>query len=151
MLRICKDSYVAVALILLSLVALWGTRELNEMSAVFPKTVGIILLVLSIVYLIKSIKKPDYNKVFGSIDKGRVVPMLLGMVIYVALIWAVGFFLASLFFISFFVWFLQEPGNNRMHRLTRSGLYSIGMVLVFYLVFRYVFLVPLPEGIIFGG
>lgn len=74
------------------------------MSYVFPRTIGIILLLLSIVYLIKSFIKPDQRKLFAGIDKRKVAVMSLGMVGYVILIGIFGFLIASILFIGTLTW-----------------------------------------------
>lgn len=149
--RITRDSYVAIVLILISVIALWGARDLNKMSAIFPRTIATILLILSVIYLIVSlIKKPEGGKAFAGIDKKIVLSMCGGMVGYVILIWLISFLVASLIFIGFFVWFLQDSSENGWRpRLFSSVISSVVVSIGFYLLFEGVFNVPLPRGIFF--
>lgn len=149
--RISSDSYTALILFAIACIALWNTRDLNNMSATFPRTVGFILLGLSAVYFVTSILRPNKAKLFAEVDKRRVVSMVLGMVVYVGLMWIAGFLPASVAFIAFFVWFLQGRGKSQTSKLIRAGMFSILVGSSFYLLFRFVFLVPLPNGVLFGG
>lgn len=149
--RMSKDVIIAIVLLFISGVVLWETKDLNKMSADFPKTIGYILLLLSIYYLIVSLMKPNFEKVFASINKTRIAFMCLGMVIYAFFIWLIGFLLASLLFMSFFVWYLQGPQDNQKRRVLLAGISSLIVISGFYSLFKYVFAVPLPVGLIFGG
>lgn len=130
--------------------AIWQTRGLSEMSYVFPRTIGIILLLLSIVYLIKSFIKPDQRKLFAGIDKRKVAVMSLGMVGYVILIGIFGFLIASILFIGTLTWYLQRDirEKNSKAKIVHASISAIGVSVFFFVLFRYVFLVPLPSGLL---
>lgn len=144
--KIYRENYVALALIIISVIALWETRGLNEMSAVFPQVIAGIMLFLSAIYLIKSFIVIDDSKVFTGIDKKRVSTMFIGLGIYTFLIWLIGFLLASVIYITFFVWYLQEKETRR---LSKAAISSVLFCTGFFLLFKYVLAVPLPTGILF--
>lgn len=149
--RITSDTYAAVIICTLACVALWQTAGLNEMSATFPRTIGVIMLSLGVIYFVMSVLRPGRKQPFAQIDKSRVIPLVLGMAVYVLLIWAVGFLPASLTFIAFFVWLLQGKARSRGKRMMRAFIFSLVVGISFYVLFHYVFLVPLPKGLLFGG
>lgn len=149
--RINHDTYAAVAFLAIACFALWETRDLNDMSAMFPRTIGFILLGLSAVYFAASVFNPGKDELFTSVDRRRAVSMGLGMIAYVVFMWFAGFLLASLCFIAFFVWLLQGRTERRLRRVMRASFFSLLVGGGFYLLFRFVFLVPLPEGLLFGG
>ncbi|MBO8173115.1 MAG: tripartite tricarboxylate transporter TctB family protein [Bacillaceae bacterium] len=151
MTRLTRDSRIAICLIVIALVALWESRDLNLMSAVFPRTAGGILLILSLVYLVKSLVKPEFGRVLDAIDRRRVMQMCVGLILYVFLIWFIGFLAASLIFLAYFVWYLQGAEQPSRRRMLRAGAASLVISGGFYLLFKMVFVVPLPVGYLFGG
>lgn len=135
------DLWVSLGFILVAVIALGHLRGLNKMSAIFPGTVGGILFFLGVVCLFQSL--------FGrgkSAEKG-VAPVLsvwvvsLGMAGYVALIPWLGFLAATLLFAGTVTWFLSQRERN-----FRGVAVSLLIGLLFYAVFRWIFMVPFPEG-----
>jgi hypothetical protein len=60
--------------------------------------------------------------------------------IYVALIFVLGIYLASMLFIAFFMWWLGK------YPITKIVPVAIGVPLVLFVMFEIWFLVPLPKG-----
>ncbi|QKY70411.1 tripartite tricarboxylate transporter TctB family protein [Lentibacillus sp. CBA3610] len=150
--RINYNTVSSVILIIVACIAIWETRGLSEMSYVFPRTIGIILLILSIGYLIKSLIKPTDTKLLSGIDKRKVFVMSLGMIGYVVLISLFGFLIASLLFIGTLTWYLQRDNQEKSSKakIVHAVISSVSVSIVFFVLFRYVFLVPLPAGILLG-
>ncbi|PTM59493.1 tripartite tricarboxylate transporter TctB family protein [Desmospora activa] len=146
-----SDGITAILLMLVASIALWHTRELNEMSAAFPRTVGWILVGLSIVYFSKSFWRPRGEKRFAAVDRRRVIIATVGIVFYGALIGLIGFLWASLLYLTFFACFLQKRELQLRLRLMRAVVFAFAVGGSFYLLFRYVFVVPLPNGVLFGS
>ncbi|VEF47407.1 Tripartite tricarboxylate transporter TctB family [Bacillus freudenreichii] len=73
----------------------------------------------------------------------------LGMAGYVVFISLIGFLLASIVYLSSVMWLLQkeETTQRGLSILVKSVLFSILFSTSFYLLFRYVFIVPLPAGL----
>jgi len=67
--RVSYDQISSILLVVVAIIALWKTRGLSEMSYIFPRTIGIILLMLSIIYLIFSYLRRENKKLFHNIDK----------------------------------------------------------------------------------
>lgn len=150
--RVNYNTLSSIILMVVAGIAIWETRGLSEMSYVFPRTIGIILLILSMGYLIKSLIKPAQSKLFEGIDKGKVFVMSLSMIGYVVLIILLGFLIASLLFIGSLTWYLQQDNEEKSSqaRIVHASISSIGVSVFFFVLFRYVFLVPLPSGILLG-
>ncbi|WP_010531645.1 tripartite tricarboxylate transporter TctB family protein [Lentibacillus jeotgali] len=150
--RVNYNTISAFILVIVAGIAIWETRDLSEMSYIFPRTIGIILLLLSIAYLINSLIKPKHNKLLEGIDKRKVAVMSAGMISYVILIGLVGFLIASMMFIGFLTWYLQRDNQGKSGRakIADAAIGSISVSVLFFVLFRYVFLVPLPTGLLFG-
>lgn len=142
------DLVFSLVLVFLSLAAIWKTKGLNEMSYLFPRTVSIILLFLSVMYLAVVLVRKERPKLFEHIHKRQLFIISLGMVAYVVLIGLLGFLLASIIYLSVFTWYLMmgedKPGNRRVFYSAWS---AMAVSVFFFVLFRYIFNVPLPAGI----
>jgi len=149
LLRVGKEPFLALLVLTLGLLALWETRELNEMSAMFPQAVGGILIGLGLFYLLYSLFRPVSGKGGGgtAIGRRRVLLMTTAMVGYVLFIGVIGFLPATLVFTGFSTWILQGREIASLPRIRRAILFMLVVSVGFFLLFRYVFLVPFPTGI----
>ncbi|RST76280.1 tripartite tricarboxylate transporter TctB family protein [Siminovitchia acidinfaciens] len=143
------DLITSLTLLAISFITLWKTSGLSEMSSVFPRTIGILLLLLSLIYLIVTLVKKTSESYFKSTNRRKVILISLGMAGYVVFISLIGFLLASIVYLSSVMWLLQkeETTQRGLSILLKSVLFSILFSTAFYLLFRYVFIVPLPEGL----
>ncbi|RSL33526.1 tripartite tricarboxylate transporter TctB family protein [Salibacterium salarium] len=141
-----KDTGTALFFLVISLGGLWKTAEMNMMSAVFPILTLSLMLILSIVFLVTSILKGQEEEGSNILTKESVVTGT-SLIVYVFLIWFVGFLIASLLFIGGMTWYLQEPSLRKKTKLIRAAGSSLMVTLFFFVLFRYVFLVQLPPGI----
>ncbi|SFM15184.1 tripartite tricarboxylate transporter TctB family protein [Salibacterium qingdaonense] len=143
-----KDAGSAILFIVIAIGGLWIARTFNTMSAVFPILVLGLLLLFSVIYLFVSLYKTAENEEEPSkIFTKEAITTGIGLLIYVFLIWFAGFLLASLIFLGGMTWYLQEGfvfGRKRMMNAAGS---AIAVTVVFFLLFRYVFLVQLPTGV----
>lgn len=144
--RINHDTLAAIGVMILSIIALWETRGLSEMSYIFPRTVGVLLFVLSIIYLLSSVWKGKPGNLLEGIQKRTVLVFVIGVVGYAILIPTIGFLWASIVFMGVISWYLQKEQHqkNLAKKLLHSGLSAILFSTGFYLLFHYVFMVPLP-------
>lgn len=149
MFQLTKDSYMALIVIIIALIGLWNTWELDLMNGIFPKISSILLLLLGLIYLIISFFTKTNYRVFEEVNKKVVLTMGSGIVTYVILIWVIGFLIASLIFIAGSVWYLQGNKVSWKTGLFRGGISSIVVSIGFYLLFQGIFNVPLPNGYIF--
>ncbi|SFA99339.1 Tripartite tricarboxylate transporter TctB family protein [Lentibacillus halodurans] len=150
--KVNYNTISSVILIIVACLAIWETKGLSEMSYVFPRTIGLILLILSIAYYIKSMIKSSSSKLFEGINKRKVVIMSLSMIGYVILISLFGFLMASMLFIGWMTWYLQQHNTDKSNKakIVHASISSISISIFFFVLFRYVFVVPLPSGLLFG-
>jgi|SRR5699024_6266546 len=149
------DVLSSITLIVISVIALWQTIGLTKMSYVFPRSIAIILLFLSSIYLINSIIKIIRNNetsFFDGIKVKEVLIMGIGMIGYIFSIIFFGFLISSVLYMTFVTWYLQKETKKSMKlRIAHSFVSSLLFSLFFFFLFKNVFLVPLPEGVLFSG
>lgn len=119
-----------------------GWAEDGPRSGYFPFFIGLLLLGASGFVFASQLwrwRKPD--PVFAQrAQLALVIAVFVPMVVYVGAIFATGIYLASALLIGYFMW---RYGKYRW-RITLPV--SIGVPLVFFIVFERWFLVPLPKG-----
>lgn len=144
-----KDTGSAAFFIVIALGGLWITRTFNTMSAVFPILILSLFLIFSIIFLIVSIyKSREQNEKENKIFSKEASITAAALLIYIFLIWLIGFLFASLLFLGVMTWYLQDNYTSGKKRLINAAGSSVVVTVVFFLLFRYVFLVQLPTGII---
>ncbi|MGY4688773.1 tripartite tricarboxylate transporter TctB family protein [Salibacterium sp. K-3] len=142
-----KDTGSAVFFILLAAGGLWKALSFNTMSAVFPILVLSLLLLFSIIYFFVSMRKGRENtETASAIFSKEAVITGLGLLGYVLFIWVIGFLAASLLFLGGLTWYLQGGFVSGKKRVLNAAGSSIIVTVVFFFLFRYVFLVQLPTG-----
>lgn len=133
---------IAVLVITDSLRVGIGWADDGPRSGYFPFYIGLLLLGASGWVLVSTLLK--WRTLTGEFASGEqlrtVAAMLVPMVVYVGGIWLLGIYLSSVVLIGYF-----------MRRYGRFGwpataAVSVGVPLVFFLVFERWFLVPLPKG-----
>jgi len=147
--RIDYNKISSLLLIFVASIALWKTRGLSEMSYVFPRAIGAILLTLSIIYFVTSLlRKPD-DSLFGTIDKIQVMMMSLSMIGYLFLIVTIGFLIASIIYTGATALYLQKNVQTKTskQKLTHASIFALSISVVFYFLFKNVFLIQLPTGL----
>ena len=123
---------------------------LSETGRFFPRVVAGMLALFSILQLALSVAQIQKEAPFAGVDFKRVLALVLGMAAYAALMIYFGFVLSSILFLSFFFWFLSRDRQDKFG-LPGIVLTAVGVSGGFYGLFHYVFSVPLPAGVIFGG
>ncbi|GGB54528.1 hypothetical protein GCM10011409_35170 [Lentibacillus populi] len=148
--KVNYDIVTSIIFIIISIITILETRGLSKISYIFPRTIGVIFLLLSFMYLILSIIKRDNKKLFGNIDKQKVLIMSIGMIGYFISISLFGFLIASILYIGLITWYLQKDQKEKSHKskILRAVLCSIIVSVSFFILFQYVFLVPLPTGLL---
>lgn len=147
------DAVTAIIIFLLGAIVVWDSWRLGARwgtdgpeAGYFPFYIGLILCFASIVNLVGAIKlKSDESFVSVSSLK-MIMSVMIPTIIYVALIGgvgpvpALGIYVASTIFIALFMIWL----GKYKWPLTLSV--SIGVTVVFFLLFEVWFKVPLPKG-----
>ncbi len=119
-----------------------GWADDGPRSGYFPFAIGVILLAASVWVLASQWLRwrRDHAEFAQRAQLASVFAVLLPMVVYVAMIKPVGIYLASALLIA---WFMRRHGP---YRWLITLPVSVGVPLLFFLVFERWFVVPLPKG-----
>ena len=119
-----------------------GWADDGPRSGYFPFAIGCLLFAASGVVLVSQLLRwRQADPAFAQREElALVIVVFIPMVIYIGAIFATGIYVASALLIGYFMW---RYGKYRW-RITLPV--SIGVPLVFFLVFEKWFLVPLPKG-----
>lgn len=120
--------------------AKWG--EDGPQSGYFPFYIGLIICVSSILNLLNGFAIPrERDKVFVRVGQLKLVlAVLLPTMVYVGCISWLGIYLASAFFVAFFMRWLGK------YEWWKVVLLSVGNSLFFFVIFEFWFMIPLPKG-----
>ena len=139
-----------VALFLMTLATLvlvdsWrvGIRWADDgpQSGYFPFYIGLALLISSAWTALKQLRRWAVVEDFAERAQVKsVLSILLPMTVYVAGVWLLGIYVASLLLIGYFM------VRHGKHGLALTAAVAVGVPLFFYAVFERWFLVPLPKG-----
>jgi putative tricarboxylic transport membrane protein len=134
-----------MALATLVLVDSWrvgvGWADDGPQSGYFPFYIGLALLASSGWTAFKQLRRWGVVEVFAERAQAKsVLSILLPMTVYVAGVWLLGIYVASLLLIGFFMI------RHGKHGAALTAAVAVGVPLFFYAVFERWFLVPLPKG-----
>lgn len=139
----------------------WLARDdWRRPSAVWPETILYGLAIISLVLLVKSLFVRERSEIFGEGGKGRMIFSVFVLVAWALCVYYLGFLLGSLVCFAMLSAFVRWAELQTMQDSSQSmtlKLFSLwgGVialeVYVLYFVFSNVLLVPLPEGILWGG
>lgn len=167
MIRINKDIIASAFLILLSIVMYIASNSIikltvSQVGADFvPKLVAIGILILSIFYLIQSIKQQRVSKKeidskttneeeTSTEEKRKISPLnvlatVSLLVLYVALLPYIGFLITTTVYLFFQMYFLAAKTERKIPLFV--GISIVSSVLI-YFIFKSVFYLMLPAGIL---
>jgi len=120
--------------------AKWGDD--GPQSGYFPFYIGLIICLSSIVNLLNGFAiRGERDKVFVKVGQLKLVlAVLLPTMVYVGCISWLGIYLASVFFVAFFMRWLGK------YTWWKVVLLSVGNSLFFFVIFEFWFMIPLPKG-----
>ncbi len=120
--------------------ASWG--EDGPQPGYFPFYIALIMCLASAVNLVLALRvKPEGDHAFVEVGQLKLVlAVLIPAIIYVGAISWLGIYVASAFFIAFFMRWLGK------YAWWKLAAVSIGTSVVFFLIFEVWFKVPLPKG-----
>ncbi|WP_290701052.1 tripartite tricarboxylate transporter TctB family protein [Amphritea sp.] len=134
-----------------SLFLFWQSYEISGFTALsspgaFPLAASGIMVFASCINLLKDIRRPAEVGGF-EVFWSKVLPPIVSIMIAIIFTFGIildtlGFIISALLFLIISIQFLHQKG------LVRSVLLSLLSLIVIYIVFRLVFSVILPEGII---
>ena len=144
---------VAVALCFLAIgsIVVWESRRLGSQwgsdgpqAGYFPFYIGSLICIASAVNLYSAVVKADREAFVRWGQLKMILVVMLPCMVYVALIvnpwFSFGIYVASALFIAFFMRYLGKYGWARIVGV------SVGVMVVFFLMFEVWFKVPLPKG-----
>ncbi len=141
-----RNTVFSILVILLSIGAYFYVKDLSLESKVFPQVICIVLIIFNIFNIVKNIGISTNKKILEDVDYNRLIPMAAGIIAYVLVMIYLGFVISSLIFLVFFTWFLNDNKKTQPKTvLLKSFLFSIIIILVFFSIFHYLFLIPLPS------
>jgi putative tricarboxylic transport membrane protein len=140
------DLIIGFSSIVLAGVVFVATRDLSRLGGLFVNYTLVVIFILSVLMLIKGFVKPQRLSFFDSSEeRNNVIVGVVILAVYLILMPLVGFLPASYLFYAIFNLYLAQDGWS-WKNILRSVVISAVVVTVFYLVFRFLLAVPLPEG-----
>ncbi len=149
--RDMKTIGVAVLFIILGVVVIYDTTTYVDVdSYVFPRTIAITLIVLSLaLVIVKAVRPGAAAEAPEPGSTPRRVGLVLAMVAASAAMPYLGFFLSGLAaFVAIMALAMFDPWTRR--RLALFSVTCVGIVAGFYGLFAGLLQVPLPMGTMFG-
>lgn len=147
-----NSTTVSSLIFILIAVAAWQlSADLTESGQFFPRVIAVLMGGLALIQLVVGVIQKKKETPFAGIDARSVLTMALGISLYVGLIIVFGFILAGVMFLGFFFWHLSRGDGDKNRTILTSFILAALVCGGFYVIFHYIFLVPLPEGMIFGG
>ena len=138
---------VSIILFLLGLVVLGDSWRIGSswaedgpQAGYFPFYIGLLICLTSLVNLIQTFQMTAQSSFVSRKALGLVLTVLIPTVVYVALIQWLGIYLASSLFIATFMWQLGRYG------ILITAPVSLGVSVIFFVMFEIWFTVPLPKG-----
>jgi len=148
--RNCRvDTVVAAILFIIGAVVVVEARRLGAGwttdgpgAGYFPFYIGLILSIsaLGVIYQSLGAKTRDDGAFVDRVQMGRVLSVLLPAMVYVLAIWFLGLYVASALYIALFMIILGKYPRQK------SGVVSVIVVAVFFMMFEVWFKVPLYKG-----
>ena len=136
-----------VCFVILSFVLFYEASQLSPFASVFPYAITSVLLLLSILLIIRSIKV-DFKVEKDAVDTLKIVLLCIVFFVWIYFLERTGFILTSL--IAFNLLILINTGLSMS--VKKIIIYMISgsiFILVLYVGFKTLLLVPLPEGLWF--
>lgn len=147
------DAIVAVVIFLFGLLLSWDSWRLGAKwgsdgpeAGYFPFYIGLILCASSAVNFVGSLKDKNRNSFVSTSSLKMIMSVMIPTIIYVGLIGGLGpvpglgIYVASAIFIALFMKWLGK------YKWTTTIGVSVGVPVVFFLLFEVWFKVPLPKG-----
>ena len=144
------DLIIGFSSLVVAAVVFAVTRDLSHLGGLFVNYTLVVILILAALMLIKGFVKPQRLAFFeSSVERNNVVVGIIILLVYLILMPLAGFLAASyLFYAVFNLYLAQDTWSTG--NIVRSVGVSVVVVTIFYAVFRFLLVVPLPGGILFG-
>lgn len=137
--------------ILLALVFLYQTKDLNYLSAIFPQIISIVLIALCAVSILLSIKKKK-QKSAEKIERKDllyiIIVIALAFVWVYLMDWVLGFTVGSIIFMTIISLIIGGKGINFKQLVGNVITFAVITIAFWYLLGK-LLIVPLPRGLLF--
>ena len=117
-----------------------GWADDGPQAGYFPFRMGVFILIASIAVIVQAVLKNDRSPFVGKDQLRQVAIVFVPLLLYVAVLQAIGIYVASALFIALFMIFV---GKFAWWKAVAIG---AGISLLLFWVFEVQFLVPLPKG-----
>jgi len=145
-----RNIVFSIIIILIALGAFYNVGNLEMDSSIFPQVTAVILVILNLLHIFKHIRKDKKKALLNDVNFSGLITMALGIVIYVIAIKLIGFLVASLIFLSLFMWLLNENRKKQPLKAFIQCIFVASLITFgFYGIFQHLFLIPLPQGVWF--
>lgn len=137
--------------ILLALVFLYQTKDLNYLSAIFPQMISVVLITLCAVSTLLSLKKKKQESAEKIERKDLlyiIVVIALSFVWVYLMDWVLGFTVGSIIFMTIISLIVGGKNLNFKQIIANVAVFAIITIAFWYLLAK-LLIVPLPRGLLF--
>lgn len=133
--------------IVVGALALYHSREFSALGAVFPRTIAIVMMLLSAVYIAVSLLRPKAPAAQPAGSAWRRVALVAVMLLWAVLLDRIGFLATS---VAAFAVLLVIANYDRWTPRMALVYAAVAAVVIggLYAVFRFGLQVPLPQGVL---
>ena len=150
--RYDTDRIAALFVFFFSSVFLWQLKYVNNrLDVIFPRTILIGMIVLSVVLFVKSFVKPDpqsIKAIFEIQNRGRVLAGALGTILWVLFTPLLGFAVTSVIALIALSMILGKKPDRTPVKLFTTAVVALVIVSIIYYFFTAFMEVQLPKGIL---
>ena len=147
------DRISAILVLIFSCIFLWQLKYISApLDVIFPRTILIGMITLSIILLAKSFLRPDpksQKALFDIENRGKVITGVIGTIAWLLLIPLLGFAVTSAIALMLLSQALGTPSDRTLRKLLSTALVSLVIVGAVYYFFSEFMEVQLPRGILF--
>lgn len=138
----------AACAIVLGALALWHSREFSPLGSVFPRTMAVLMITLSVAYIAMTLLRPRVTEPQPAGSAWRRGALMVVFVAWSLLLDKVGFLATSIVaFVAILVIANYDRWTPRM--AVTYGLVGAAVLGGLYAIFRFGLQVPMPQGILF--
>jgi hypothetical protein len=147
------DRISAIVVLIFSCIFLWQLKYISSpLDVIFPRTILIGMIALSIILLGKSFLRPDpksQRALFDIENRGKVITGMIGTIVWLLLIPLLGFAVTSAVALMLLSLALGTPSDRTLRKSLSTALVSLIIVGAVYYFFSEFMEVQLPRGIFF--
>ncbi|HHX50497.1 MAG TPA: tripartite tricarboxylate transporter TctB family protein [Clostridia bacterium] len=140
----------SLVFLFIAVAAWYAAGSFSELSSFFPRVVAVIMAIFCVLQIIQSLINRQKEAPFAGVEPKRLIAMFAGIIGYVVMMVYLGFIISSILYLIFFFWLLGR-GKETSTSIPKIVLLGVGVPVFFYVLFYYIFIVPLPMGLFFGG